>query len=65
MRQNQIITVGFHDKIIFDLNDGGDRHKSRIITWTFEQILYATKRVFFYEDKNKKKELNSNEENKN
>jgi hypothetical protein len=24
-------TVGFHERITLDLNDGGERHKSRII----------------------------------
>jgi hypothetical protein len=32
-------TVGFHERTTLDLNDGGERHKSRIIICTFEQIL--------------------------
>jgi len=26
-----ILTVGFHERTTLDLNDGGERHKSRII----------------------------------
>ncbi len=30
-KRKKSFTVGFHERITFDLNDGGERHKSRII----------------------------------